>query len=85
MNALGMIIISGIRQKTKFTCIKEMKGKMRRSVVDHFCIQEGLMDTIVEEETKEYIMEVTKTDHAIVTITIKIRIFTKEEKRGNNQ
>ena len=81
MNALGMIIISGIRQKTKFTCIKEMKGKMRRSGVDHFCIQEGLMDTIVEEETKEDIIAVIKTDHAMVVITIKIRVLTKEEKK----
>ena len=29
MNGLGMLILSGIRTKTKFTCVKEMKSKMR--------------------------------------------------------
>ena len=81
MNGTGMVILSGIRKKTKFTCIKEMKNKMRKSVVDHICIDEGVMNIIVEEETKEDIMEVIKTDHAMVAISIKIRIIEMKEEK----
>ena len=81
MNGLGMIILSGIRKKSKYTCFKEMKGKVRKSVVDHFCIQEGVIDSIIDEDTKDDIMESINTDHAMVSITFKLKIITKEEKQ----
>ena len=40
MNCLWKLICSGIKTKNKFTCIKDMKSKMKKSVVDHICIQE---------------------------------------------
>ena len=81
MNGLGMIILSGIRSQSKFTCVKVMKNKMRKSVVDHICIQEGMMESIVDEETREDIMELIKTDHAMVAMTLKIRILKMEEEK----
>ena len=37
------------------------------------------MESIVDEETREDIMEVIKTDHAMVSMSLKIRIFNTEE------
>ena len=54
---------------------------MGKSVVDHICIQEGMMESIVEEETRDDIMEVIKTDHAMVSMSLKIRIFNTETEK----
>ena len=84
MNGVGMIILSGIRIKTKFTCFKESKGKMRKSVVDHICIQEGVMESIVEEETRQDVMECISTDHAMVSMTIRLKVIKNKEAKEDS-
>ena len=85
MNGLGMIILSGIRKQTKYTCCKQWKDKMRKSVVDHFCIQEGVIESIIEEETRDDIMEIISTDHAMVSITLRLKIIVTEIENKKTQ
>ena len=85
MNGLGMIILSGIRKQTKYTCCKQWKDKMRKSVVDHFCIQEGVIESIIDEETRDDIMEIISTDHAMVSITLRLKIIVTEIENKKTQ
>ena len=78
MNRTGMVIMSGIRRTSKYTCIKEGKYGLGKSVVDHVCMDEGIIDIVKKEKVNEDVMELLTTDHAMVLIDIEIRVIPEQ-------
>ncbi|NRA93849.1 MAG: hypothetical protein HRU26_14440 [Psychroserpens sp.] len=91
MNSCGMVVLTGVRKVSKFTCYKEGKRTVGKSVVDHICVDEGILDVVKDDQVREDVMEAIDTDHAMVVVRIKVRILTASEspevktKKGGGQ
>ena len=85
MNSVGMVILSGIGQTTKFTCYKEGKWKRGKSVVDHICIDEGALHMVQKTSTKEDVMNTMKTDHAMITMELTMKKIENKIQENNDR
>ena len=82
MNSVGMVVLTGIRNRSEFTCYKDGAKKRGRSVVDHICVDGGIMNMVVAEEVREDIMRVIKTDHLMVSASLKVMRINKNKCKG---
>ena len=74
-----MVVLTGVRNVSKFTCYKEGRRTVGKSVVDHICVDEGILDTVKDYQVREDIMEAIDTDHAMVAVNVRIRMVSDSE------